>query len=70
MPFFGHFFYNRAKMHIIQNFLKVVVHVIIIDQLKQTARLYEIRVHVTVLYSRTIIDSLDVRGPCNEEGCL
>ena len=35
------------------NFLKVVVHVIIIDQCKQTVHLYEIK--VTVMYSRVTL---------------
>ena len=36
-----------------QDFLKVVVHMIIIDQWNQVARLYEIQ--VTVIYSRAIL---------------
>ena len=44
--------YNSAKLYTHQNFLKVVVHVIISDQLNQTARLYEIQ---TVIYDRAIL---------------
>ena len=39
-----------------QNFLKVVVHVVIIDQWNKTAGLYEIQ--VTVIYSRAILVTL------------
>ena len=35
---FGSIAYNRATVYNHQNFLKVVVHVIIIDQSNQTAR--------------------------------
>ena len=45
--------YNRAKVYIHQTFSKVVVHVIIIDQWNQTARLYENQ--VTIIYSRAIL---------------
>ena len=43
---FGSIVYSQAKVHIHQNFLIVVVHVIIIDQWNQTTRLYEIQVKV------------------------
>ena len=46
-------FYNQAIIYKCQNFLKVVVHVIIIDQLYQA--LDEIQVHVTVIYSHAIL---------------
>ena len=39
---FGQFVYNRAKVYIHHNSLKVVVHGFIIDQWNQVARLYEI----------------------------
>ena len=46
--------YNRPKVHKVhQNFLKVVVPMIIIDQWNQTARLYELP--VTVIYRRSIL---------------
>ena len=45
--------YNGAKVYFIQNFLNVIVHVIIIHQWNQTARLYEIQ--VTVICSRAIL---------------
>ena len=45
--------YNRAKVYIHQNFLKVVGHVIIIDQWNPTKRLYGIQ--VTVIYSRAVV---------------
>ena len=47
---------SRAKVYIHQNLLKVVVHVMIIAQRNQTARLYEIQ--VTVIYSRAILAAL------------
>ena len=45
--------YSKAIEYRRQNFLKVVVHVIIIDQCNQTARVYEIQ--VTVTDSRAIL---------------
>ena len=50
-PFFkysnyGPIVYNWAMVYIHQNFLKVVAHVIFIDQWNQTAHLYEIQVTV------------------------
>ena len=53
---------NRYILYIHQNFLEVVVPVIIIDQWNQTARLYEIQ--VTVIYSHAIL--CDVKVPCKE----
>ena len=50
---FGQFVYNRAKIYIHQNSLKVVVHAFIIDQLNQVAHLYEIQ--VTVIYIGAIL---------------
>ena len=41
---FGSIVYNRTKVYMHQNFLKVVVHVIIIHQRNQTAPLYEIQI--------------------------
>ena len=49
-----------------QNFLKVIVHVIIIDQLNQTACLYEIQ--VTVIYSQAILGAM--ASECHKEGNL
>ena len=37
----GAIVYNRVEVYIHQNFLKVVVHVVIIDTRNQTTRLYE-----------------------------
>ena len=48
---FGPIVYNRAIVHKRQNFLKVVVHVIIIDQCNQATS----EVQVTVSYSRAIL---------------
>ena len=42
--------YNQAIVYKRQNFHKVVVHAIVIDQRKQTDRFYKIQ--VTVIYSR------------------
>ena len=50
---FGSIIYNLSIVYIRQNFLEIVVHVILIDQLNQIARLYEIQ--VTVIYSRAIL---------------
>ena len=58
--FLGRLFYNRAKVYMHQNFLKVVLHVIIIDQWNQTARLYEIQ--VMVIYSRAILAAVTSEG--------
>ena len=44
---------NQAKVCIHQHFLKVVVHVIVIDQWNQIVRLYEIQ--VTVIYNGAIL---------------
>ena len=55
-PLFGSIVYNRTKVYMHQNFLKVVVHVVIIDQWNKTASLYEIQ--VTVIYSRAILVTL------------
>ena len=52
--------YNRSRVYIHQNFLKVVVHVIIIDQRNQIARLYEIQ--VTLIYSRSILVAVTSEG--------
>ena len=43
---FGLIVYNRATISIHQNFLKVVVYVIITEQRNQTARLYETQLAV------------------------
>ena len=45
--------YIQATVNINQNFLKVVVHVIITDQWSQTKCLYEIQ--ITVIYSSAIL---------------
>ena len=50
---FGSTVYNQSKVYIHQNFLKVVVHVIIIDQWNQTALFYEIQ--VMIIQSNLII---------------
>ena len=50
---FGSIVYNRAKVYIYQNFLKVIVHVMIIDQWNQTTCLYAVQ--GTVIYSHTIL---------------
>ena len=42
--FIGPIVYNPTIVYLHNNFLKVVVHVIIIDQLNQAARLYKIQV--------------------------
>ena len=47
--------YNRAKVYIYQNFLKIDVHVIIIEQWNQTVRLYEIQV---MIFTAALILSL------------
>ena len=47
---------NGAKVYVHQNFLNVVVHVIIIGQYNQTARFYEIQ--VTVFNSGAILIAL------------
>ena len=49
---FGSISCNRAEVYIHQNFLKVVVHVIVIDQWNKNARLYKIQ--VTITYSHAI----------------
>ena len=49
-----------------KKFLKVIVHVIIIDQLNQTACLYEIQ--VTVIYSQAILGAM--ASKCHKEGNL
>ena len=68
MSYFVSIVYNRANVYIQQNFLKVVVHVVIIVQWNQTAHLYEIQ--VTVIYSRTILvtDVTLQRGLCVKPG--
>ena len=50
---FGSTVYNQSKVYIHQNFLKAVVHVIIIDQWNQTALFYEIQ--VMIIQSNLII---------------
>ena len=47
--FLDRFAYNRTKVYIHQDFLKIVVHMIIIDQCNQTARLFEIEVTVSIV---------------------
>ena len=55
--------YNRAKVYKHQNYLNVVVHVILIDKWNQTARLYEIQ--ETVIYSRAVLFVL--KSECRKE---
>ena len=52
---FGWIVYNRAIVFRHQNFLQLVVHVIIIDHWNQTEHLYKIQ--VTVIYSRAVLVS-------------
>ena len=56
--------YNRANVYIYQNFLKIDVHVIIIEQWNQTVRLYEIK--GKIFYSRSNLVTVTVRVPCKE----
>ena len=53
---FGSIVYNRTKAYIHQTILRVVVHLINIDQWSLSARLYEI--HLTDIYSRAILVTL------------
>ena len=53
-PFLGRLFLQSKYIHL--NFLQVIVHVIIIDQWNQTARLYEIQ--VTIIFNRAILVAL------------
>ena len=53
---FGSIVYNRVLVDKHQNFLKIVVRVIIIDQWNQLAHLYKIR--LTVIYSRAFLVAL------------
>ena len=53
LPILGLIVYKQAIVHIHQNFLKVVVHMIIIDQWSQTVHLYKIQ--VTIIYSCTTL---------------
>ena len=50
---------NRSRVYLHQNFLKAVVHVIIIDQWNQTARLYVMQ--VTVIYSRASLVAVTLK---------
>ena len=55
LPFFRSIVYNRSLVYVHQNFLKVVVHVIIIDQWNQTALLYEIHDSRAILVTVTSV---------------
>ena len=62
---FGSIVYSRAKVYIHQNFLKVIVHVIIIDQWNQAARMYEIHGNGYVFPRYSC--HCDVRVSCKED---
>ena len=57
----GSIVYNRAIVYKRQNFIKVVVYVIIIDQWSSATRLYNIQ--LTVIYSHAIL--VTMTSECN-----